>query len=688
MSRFYKTSASNPIDWAYELPYKEMLQGVLAKQNVQDQYLQSVAKTQALGDDFNYLQQDQAAAQEQINWLNENIDKYSAMDLTDPTNINNLRKFSRDVAKRWGKTGIAGNIQANYNARQSYIQDLRKRVEKGDLNPMEMEKAVRAWDKSYTGIGSDEAYGGNYNPYSGGYVSNTVDVAQKVRDELAKVEQDIREGKETHRVGMYFRDIKTATEMSDVDRERAVFEGIMLSPEVRGYLDSATRYEYNPAINAKSLEAPMYINQEYVDEATGETKNRQVLNPKSYKAALFQQGLSMKGSTIKTEDTLRNNSWAVAQWKQKKIDDLFKVAMVETADSVTNSSLGIIDLDANGNPTTNKTVWKPENQTEKEWRKSLDDKYGKGNYSLTVDGVTGGLASGNVEKRFRLKIAPKDLSKFTWNDLNSEQKELASTLYWNSGGVGLPTGKEAVELLTSYQKFADETSAHNNKSVKIDSPKVKEDFTKNLFGSKNLGGYLKNHEFVIRDQNGLELVDNEIKEDILNKAYVGSKEYRPVVVGFNTSGIAGNDYIGGQLIEITANDGKSYTIISDTPNYLSSKPGITARKQVNEINNGGTGGDIDWYDEEGNPTKYNVKMIRRKNPDTGKMEWKSKLTKHTNITKNRYGQIESDLVDVDLKWEHLNYQIQKQLESEITEEVSRKNIQNNSTYYSKFFLEN
>jgi len=688
MSRFYKTSASNPIDWAYELPYKEMLQGVLAKQNVQDQFLQSNAKMQALGDDFNYLQQDQAAAQAQINWLNENIDKYSAMDLTDPTNINNLRKFSRDVAKRWGKAGIAGNMQANYNARQSYIQDLKKRVEKGDLNPMEMDKAVRAWDNSYTGIGSDEAYGGIYNPYSGGYVSNTVDVAGKVRDELAKVEQDIREGKETKLVGMYFKDIKTATEMSNVDRERAVFEGVMQSPEVRGYLDSATRYKYNPAINAKSLEAPMYINQEYVDEATGETKNRQVLNPKSYKAALFQQGFSMKGNTIKTEDTLRNNSWAIAQWKQKKIDDLFKVAMVETADSVTNSSLGIIDLDANGNPTTNKTVWKPKNQTEKEWRKSLDDKYGKGNYSLTVDGVTGGLASGNVEKRFRLKIAPKDLSKFTWNDLNAEQKELASTLYWNSGGVGLPTGKEAVELLTSYQKFADETSAHNNKSVKIDSPKVKEDFTKSLFGSKNLGGYLKNHEFVIRDQNGLEIVDNKIKEDILNKAYVGSEEYRPVVVGFNTAGIAGNDYIGGQLIEITANDGKSYTIISDTPDYLSSKPGITARKQVNEINNGGTGGDIDWYDAEGNPTKYNVKMIRRKNPDTGKMEWKSELSKHTNITKNRYGQIESDLVPVDMKWEHLNRQIQQQLESEITEEVSRRNIQNNSTYYSKFFLEN
>jgi len=283
MSRFYKTSASNPIDWAYELPYKEMLQGLQMKQATQDAAVGAAGKMLALGDELRYLEPDRKAALAQVEWLNKGIDSLVNSDLTDPTNRAKLRDFSREVARRWGRSGIVGNIQAAYDANQAYLKELTK----NEKLSQEQKRMAPVFSMSqYQGIGDETPYGGTYNTFRGVTPSDFVDVSS----EWMKLSKDIENDKVTKGgsspVNMYIKDWETYESLPNEERFKMVWDAFTEREDVQNYLRDGAMMGYAQGMD---------------------------LN------AIYQGGFAQKGYESKSTSKLRNDSWKnkLAQWDRE-----------------------------------------------------------------------------------------------------------------------------------------------------------------------------------------------------------------------------------------------------------------------------------------------------------------------------------------------------------------------------------
>lgn len=240
MSRFYKTSQSNPVDWAYQLPYQEMMQGVLSKQAVQDQGIMTAEKISALGQDISYLDQDRDAALAQVDWLNKGVDELTRLDLTDPTNKRKLKDFSREYSRRWGKSGIVGNIQNSVAARNAYIKSLDDNKDLTD--PVRKKAAIRAWDDRYKGVGDNTPYGGRYNTYQGQMLSPDVDIMSEWYDIVKDIENDKVTRSGSTLAGMYIDDWEEYDSLPNAERIAKVWKGYIGSQKVQNYLKDNYMY--------------------------------------------------------------------------------------------------------------------------------------------------------------------------------------------------------------------------------------------------------------------------------------------------------------------------------------------------------------------------------------------------------------------------------------------------------------
>jgi hypothetical protein len=314
MSRFYNTSQSNPIDWAYQLPYQEMMQGVLSKQAIQDQGTLTLENIEAAGENIRHLSKDSDTARTQADWLNKNIDEFSNQDLTDRSNRSKLKSFSREAAKRWGSQGVVGAMGRSVDARDTYLKQLE---ENDKLTPHDRRVARDAYDKAYGGLGDDSPYGGTYSTYKGEMLSDSQDIPTIVRDVFAKIKPDIESNEWTEEMGMYFKDRTAYTSLTSIQKQEAVLEGILSSPAIRSYMEESLLFGRDPSITQESLTSPTYI--EFLD---GDGTTRKGLNPKSYKANLLHQGSNMLGSDIRSSSKIRNNSAANQRAGWQREDDL------------------------------------------------------------------------------------------------------------------------------------------------------------------------------------------------------------------------------------------------------------------------------------------------------------------------------------------------------------------------------
>lgn len=244
MSRFYNTSNSNPIDWAYKLPYQEMLNSLTSKQSAQDSQRNFVDSIQAMGENIYYLNKDKDAALSQVDWLNKNINEFSNLDLTDPTNRNKLKDFSKEVTRRWGNNGIVGNIKKSVDSRNAYLQQLQ---ENKNLSNEQKLSAIQYWDNAYSGINDQSPYLGNYNTYSGQQLSNFVNVA----DEWMKLSKNIEPDKITEggsSIGnMYIKDWEKFRSSTPKERVQMVWEGFLNREDISNYIKDGLQYGYfNP----------------------------------------------------------------------------------------------------------------------------------------------------------------------------------------------------------------------------------------------------------------------------------------------------------------------------------------------------------------------------------------------------------------------------------------------------------
>lgn len=278
MSRFYKTSASNPIDWAYELPYKEMLQGLQMKQAAQDAAVGAAGKMLALGDELRYLEPDRQAALAQVDWLNKGIDSLVNSDLTDPTNRAKLRDFSREVARRWGRSGIVGNIQAAYDANQAYLKELAK----NEKLSQEQKRMAPVFSMSqYQGVGDETPYGGTYNTFRGVTPSDFVDVATEWAELAREVEKDVTERGGSKLLDMYIKDWDSYKELPNAQRLKRVWDLFTQREDVRNYLSDGIAMGYARDMDMNSIFQGGIAQQGITDKYTAKLKNDSWQNTKA-----------------------------------------------------------------------------------------------------------------------------------------------------------------------------------------------------------------------------------------------------------------------------------------------------------------------------------------------------------------------------------------------------------------------
>lgn len=309
MSRFYQTSGSNPIDWAYQLPYQEMMQGLLAKQGTQDAAVAQAAKIEAMGEDIMYLPKDRQLALEQVDWINKNVDKFSGMDLTDMSNRNKLREFSKEAARRFGHSGVIGNIQKSVSNRNEYVKSIQ---ENKNLSADQKIAAINHYDNAYSGVGDSTPYGGKYNTYSGEMIPDFVNIPKEWLETSVKVKNDsIKEG-DSSIEGAYIRDWETYRSSTPAQKLAMVYEGFLQRPDVQSYLRNGLQLNY---VNANDwMPGTIKIGENKLEDGTIEDINMSVLNRN-----LFLSGLNQLENITENTSILKNDSWfnKQADWKRE-----------------------------------------------------------------------------------------------------------------------------------------------------------------------------------------------------------------------------------------------------------------------------------------------------------------------------------------------------------------------------------
>ena len=303
MSRFYKTSGSNPIDWAYQLPYQEMLQGLMSKQGAQDRMIAATGQIESLGQKLRFLNADRTEAMRQMEWLDSNVQQFTGMDLTDPTNRAKLRGFAREAARRWGPSGIAGKISSNFASFQAYQDALSK---DSNISQFRRRRAIEKSLKDYKGVGSSDPYGGEYKSFSG--FTPTKDFAYQ--DEWLKIASKVKGDKITKKWaesnGMYIDNWEEMKTMNTEQKMAAMFQAFQNRPDVRNAIQEDV---YLGVMEKDSV--PQFLTQ------------------------LYQSGMSTQALDSETGFSRRADSWKIAQWKRKQeqanIYDPYTLSQVDAA---------------------------------------------------------------------------------------------------------------------------------------------------------------------------------------------------------------------------------------------------------------------------------------------------------------------------------------------------------------------
>lgn len=319
MSRFYQTSNATPMDWAYNMPYQEMFQGVLAKQQQQDAYKSIGDKLEAQGQSLQFLNKDRDLAQRGMQWINDNVDQFSNQDLTDPVNRNKLRSFAKEVSKSFSSSGQYGNIQANYDAYQNYAKQLE---DNKNLQGFQREKAKQYYLQNYQGVGGNTRYGGEYNRFQGSNVSDYVDLNTEWNKIAKDIQSDVVERGGSSPAGMYIKDWERYQESTSQEKLAMAYSGLLASPKVQSYLSEGKEYGW---LNKDQFDGSIF---DIDDEG-------KILggNQNNYLGTIYNAGAAQKGFKDKQKFKLKPDSVKIAHAKMQAYEDANKPYLPETRDT-------------------------------------------------------------------------------------------------------------------------------------------------------------------------------------------------------------------------------------------------------------------------------------------------------------------------------------------------------------------
>lgn len=190
VNRYSKPVGTVQLGNVAQLPFEQMMQGLMTHQTRYDQIAQ--AAQQVADRELSYLDPDAEAANEVMQrqrQLEEDILAMGDLSRQSREATDKLRGFTREV---YGKSGIGTAIESSYSGYQETL----KRIQESNLPQREKDLAMAMWMSQYKGVGegTDIGYGAkDYNTFGIKNAPEYVDMAEYARKYMAEMDPRILE---------------------------------------------------------------------------------------------------------------------------------------------------------------------------------------------------------------------------------------------------------------------------------------------------------------------------------------------------------------------------------------------------------------------------------------------------------------------------------------------------------------
>jgi hypothetical protein len=190
VNRYSKPVGTVQLGNVAQLPFEQMMQGLMTHQTRYDQIAQ--AAQQVADRELSYLDPDAEAANEVMQrqrQLEEDILAMGDLSRQSREATDKLRGFTREV---YGKSGIGTAIESSYSGYQETL----KRIQESNLPQREKDLAMAMWMSQYKGVGEGEdiGYGAkNYNTFGIKNAPEYVDMAEYARKYMVEMDPRILE---------------------------------------------------------------------------------------------------------------------------------------------------------------------------------------------------------------------------------------------------------------------------------------------------------------------------------------------------------------------------------------------------------------------------------------------------------------------------------------------------------------
>ena len=241
INRFMKPAQQKFLNTYDALPYQEMLAAQRSKDLQQEKAL---AGSEVWGEMENqYLGADRDAAMAAKNELDRRLNEVSTGDLTTPEARAKYRAFEKDAKKLYGKEGVIGAAQAQYDSYQAMMARERARLAKGDISQEAFKKTTDKLLADYKGIGEGGPNG--YNSIFLEDIAENVNIAETMDKYGKGIKADVFASASAKANGMYIDSFDQAIEIMGKDEvERIVSGYIQGDQKAMNFLTQSGKYGY------------------------------------------------------------------------------------------------------------------------------------------------------------------------------------------------------------------------------------------------------------------------------------------------------------------------------------------------------------------------------------------------------------------------------------------------------------
>lgn len=224
MARFYRTSATNNMDYMYQLPTELMVSALQTADSQIDAQSQQLSLFGDAAAKVQFLEPDRARASERINYYKDQVNQLSSEIMQNPQDWrkkqSTIRNLGRELTQDMSSGELAA-IQGNYSKYNTWLKSETDRFNKGDITADWLSAAKTKYLADFGGTNYNRSIG-TYNQLNTAPLAKYVDINKRFDDYLKEVKASSKEDKRSGVNGMYIVTTEKGEERVDADGLRRI----------------------------------------------------------------------------------------------------------------------------------------------------------------------------------------------------------------------------------------------------------------------------------------------------------------------------------------------------------------------------------------------------------------------------------------------------------------------------------